>query len=330
MLKPEPLLAESQKPWSRPHMTTLYISHPSFLDHDTGPGHPERADRIRAIEKVVSHEIFAALQREEAPEADEAAVARVHPQSYIDAIRAISPRSGAIYLDGDTLMSPGTLNAVLHAVGAAIRATDAVMGGEVQNAFCAVRPPGHHAEPERAMGFCIFNSAAIAALHARANHGAERIAVVDFDVHHGNGTQAAFWSDPNLFYASTHEMPLYPGSGYAKETGVAGNIVNVPLRAGDAGSAFRDAMNSRILPALTSFSPDLLIISAGFDAHRDDPLANIGLNEEDFSWVTYKLAEIAHKHVAGRIVSLLEGGYNLTALARSVAVHLNALMDVGR
>ncbi|MGB0085449.1 MAG: histone deacetylase family protein [Rhodomicrobiaceae bacterium] len=311
-------------------MTTLYVTHPSFLDHDTGWGHPERADRLRAIEKAFSHEIFAPLVREEAPTADDAAIARVHPQAYIDAIRAAAPQSGSVHVDGDTVMSPGTLKALYHGVGAAIRATDAVMTGEVRNAFCGIRPPGHHAEPEQAMGFCFFNNAAIAGQHARAVHGAERVAVVDFDVHHGNGTQAAFWGDRNLFYASTHEMPLYPGSGHISETGVAGNIVNAPLRAGDAGEAFREAFRARVLPALANFGPDLLIISAGFDAHRDDPLANICLVEDDFAWVTNELAEIAQKHAQGRIVSLLEGGYNLTALARSAAVHLSVLMHVGR
>ena len=311
-------------------MTTLYVTHPSFLDHDTGWGHPERADRLRAIEKAISHEIFAPLIREEAPTADDATIARVHPQAYIDALRAAAPESGSVHVDGDTVMSPGTLKALYHGVGAAIRATDAVMTGEVRNAFCAIRPPGHHAEPEQAMGFCFFNNAAIAGQHARARHGAERVAVVDFDVHHGNGTQAAFWGDRNLFYASTHEMPLYPGSGHIGETGVAGNIVNAPLRAGDAGEAFREAFRARVLPALANFGPDLLIISAGFDAHRDDPLANICLVEDDFAWVTNELAEIAQKHAQGRIVSLLEGGYNLTALARSAAVHLSVLMHVGR
>jgi acetoin utilization deacetylase AcuC-like enzyme len=311
-------------------MSTLYISHPSFLDHDTGSGHPERADRIRAIEKALSHDIFAPLIREEAPKGDDAAIARVHPQAYIDAIRAAAPQSGAVFIDGDTLMSPGTLKALDHGVGAVLRATDAVMTREFDNAFCGIRPPGHHAEPEQAMGFCFFNNVAIAAQYARARHGAERVAVVDFDVHHGNGTQAAFWNDPNLFYASTHERPLYPGTGSLGETGVANNIVNAPLRAGDAGEAFREAFRSRILPALENFAPDLLIISAGFDAHRDDPLANICLVEEDYGWVTDELAQIARKHAGGRLVSVLEGGYNLTALARSVAVHVNVLMRVGQ
>ncbi len=311
-------------------MATLYISHPCFLDHDTGPGHPERPDRLRAIEKALAHEVFVPLLREEAPEADDEAIGRVHPQKFIDAIRNASPGSGWSYLDGDTIMSPGSLKAVLHAAGAAIRATDAVMAGKAQNAFCAVRPPGHHAEPNRAMGFCFFNNVAIAGLHARARHGAERIAVVDFDVHHGNGTQTAFWSDPDLFYASTHQMPLYPGTGHPNETGVADNILNVPLRPGDAGPEFREAFRSRVLPALGNFAPDIVLISAGFDAHRDDPLAELRLVEDDFAWATYKLAELAHKHAGGRIVSMLEGGYNLTALARSSAAHIAALMDAGR
>ncbi len=311
-------------------MTTLYITHDCFLDHDTGPGHPERADRIRAVEKVLMHELYMPLMREDATEGSEEAIARVHPRSYIEAIRKAAPDDGLVYLDHDTLMSPGSLKAAQYAVGAAVRATDAVMTGEATTAFCAVRPPGHHAEPERPMGFCLFNSAAIAAKHARSVHGAERVAVVDFDVHHGNGTQAAFWSEPDLFYASTHQMPLYPGTGSLKETGIADNIVNAPLSGGDGGAQFREAFNSRIFHALSDFSPDLIIISAGFDAHRDDPLASLNLVENDFAWITYKLADIAHKCCSGRIVSLLEGGYNLTALAHSTGVHVAALMEAGR
>lgn len=311
-------------------MTTLYITHSCFIDHDTGPGHPERPDRIRALQKVLEHESFAALTREDAQQAGRDVIALVHPESYIDAVEAAAPEKGLVYLDGDTPMSPGTLEAVTRAVGAGIRAVDAVMTGEFANAFCGVRPPGHHAEPSRAMGFCFYNSVAIAAQHARAKHGAERVAVVDFDVHHGNGTQAAFWSEKDLFFASTHQMPLYPGTGYREETGVAKNIVNAPLRAGDAGAQFRDAFNARVLPELANFSPDLVIISAGFDAHRDDPLASLGLVEEDFAWATFKLAEVAHKYASGRIVSMLEGGYDLNALARSAGVHVAALMDAGR
>jgi acetoin utilization deacetylase AcuC-like enzyme len=311
-------------------MATLYITHECCLKHDTGQGHPERADRLRALWRVLDHEMYAPLTREEAVEGTDEAIRRMHPQAYIEALRDASPASGAVYVDGDTLMSPGTMDAVLYGVGAAVRATDAVMRGEFQNAFCGMRPPGHHAEPTQAMGFCFFNNVAIAAAHARAVHGAERVAVVDFDVHHGNGTQAMFWSEPNLFYASTHEMPLYPGTGHMRETGAANNICNAPLRAGDSSAQFREAMEGRVLPALDNFRPDLLIISAGFDAHRDDPLANIGLVEDDYGWVTYKLADIAHKHCNGRIVSVLEGGYNLNALARSAGLHVAALMEAGQ
>jgi acetoin utilization deacetylase AcuC-like enzyme len=310
-------------------MATLYITHPCFLDHDTGPGHPERPDRMRAIEKALSAEDFAPLIREEAPEASEDAIARAHPQSYINKLREIAPERGEVRLTEDTPMSPGTLKAALHAAGAAVRATDAVMSGEVQTAFCGVRPPGHHAEPKHAMGFCFFGNAVIAAKHARAVHGAERVAVVDFDVHHGNGTQALFWAERDLLFASTHQMPLFPGTGHLHETGVANNIVNAPLRDGDDGHQFRDAFKSRVLPALANHRPDLVIISAGFDAHYKDPLGGIELVEDDFYWATAKISEVAHKYASGRIVSLLEGGYHLNALADSTAVHVKALMDAG-
>jgi acetoin utilization deacetylase AcuC-like enzyme len=310
-------------------MATLYLTHPAYLDHDTGAGHPERADRLRAIEKVLSHELFSALKREEPPQAGFDAIGRVHTRGYIEAVRNAVPAEDIVYLDGDTMMSPGSLRAALYAAGAGMRAVDAVMAGEVKTAFCAVRPPGHHAEPRHAMGFCLFNNIAIAALHARAVHGVERVAVVDFDVHHGNGTQSAFWSDKNLFFASTHQMPLYPGTGHPSETGIANNIVNVPLRPGDGGDAFRDALANRILPALSGFTPDLVLISAGFDAHHNDPLADIHLLEDDYAWATYRIAEIAQKFAGGRVISLLEGGYDLRALAQSVAVHVKALMEAG-
>ena len=310
-------------------MATLYLSHPAFLDHDTGERHPERADRLRAIEKVLGHELFSGLRREEPPEADFDAIGRVHSHAYIEAIRHAAPAEDIVYLDGDTMMSPGSLRAALFAAGAGLRAVDAVMTGEVKTAFCAVRPPGHHAEPRHAMGFCLFNNIAIAGLHARVNHGAERVAVVDFDVHHGNGTQAAFWPDKNLFFASTHQMPLYPGTGHPSETGVADNIVNVPLRPGAGGEAFRDAFANRILPALTNFAPDVVLISAGFDGHRDDQISDIHLVEEDYAWATYRIADVAQKFAGGRVISLLEGGYDLRALAQSVAVHIRALMEAG-
>ncbi len=313
-------------------MTTLLVTHPCFVDHDTGPGHPERPDRMRAIDKVMEHEIFNALQREAAPLRDdvESWIVKAHPQAYLDMIKEARPAPGEdpVYLDPDTVLSSGSWEAAMRAVGAGLLAVDAVIEGRVANAFCQVRPCGHHAETARAMGFCLFNNVAIAAYYAREKHGAERIAVVDFDVHHGNGTQDIFWKDKDLFFASTHQMPLYPGTGALGETGV-GNIWNAPLRPGDGGEPFREAFESRILPALHDFGPDLVLISAGFDAHRDDPLANLALVEADFAWATEKLAAEARRHSQGRIVSMLEGGYNLTALARSVAVHVKGLMDAG-
>jgi acetoin utilization deacetylase AcuC-like enzyme len=248
-----------------------------------------------------------------------------HAHEHLRRIRAMSPAEGFEYLDADTAMSPGTLEAALRAVGAATAAVDAVFQGEADNAFCAMRPPGHHAESRRAMGFCLFNQAAIAALHARQAHGAERVAVIDFDVHHGNGTQDIFWSDADMFYGSTHQMPLYPGTGSVQETG-AGNIFNAPLRAGDGGEQFREAMSAVILPALDAFGPDLVVISAGFDAHHRDPLGSLQLTEEDFAWVTLQLMEAAEVHCGGRVVSVLEGGYDLQGLAASVGIHVQALM----
>jgi acetoin utilization deacetylase AcuC-like enzyme len=311
-------------------MTTLLVTHPGFVNHDTGPGHPERPDRMRAIDKVLGHEAFASLQRVEAPlrEDIEDWIALAHPRDYIEAIKDARPAPGeeAVRLDPDTVLSSGSWEPALRAVGAGLEAVDQVLAGKAGNAFCQVRPCGHHAETARAMGFCIFNNIAIAGLYARRKHGAERIAVVDFDVHHGNGTQDIFWSDKDLFFASTHQMPLYPGTGALSETGV-GNIFNAPLRPGDGGEQFREAFETRILPSLRGFHPDLVLISAGFDAHQDDPLANLCLVESDFAWATQKIAEIAHKHAGGRLVSMLEGGYNLTALARSTAVHVKCLMD---
>jgi acetoin utilization deacetylase AcuC-like enzyme len=311
-------------------MSTVLITHPCFVDHDTGPGHPERPDRMRAIDRALEREEFTYLHREEAPlRADvEDGIALAHPKSYIDAIRSARPEPGDhVHLDPDTVMSAGSWEAALRAVGAGLRAVDLVVDPEsgVKNVFCQVRPCGHHAESARAMGFCLFNNVAIAALYARAKHGAERIAVVDFDVHHGNGTQDIFWSDKNLFLGSTHQMPLYPGTGAMSESGV-GNIWNAPLRPYDAGDRFRDAFESRILPALDNFGPDIVLISAGFDAHADDPLANLRLKEADFAWATEALMKAARRHAGGRLISMLEGGYNLEALGRSVAAHVKALM----
>jgi acetoin utilization deacetylase AcuC-like enzyme len=307
-------------------MPTLLLTHPDCLLHDMGQGHPERPDRLRAIADALSAPQFNALKRVEAPLADLADIERVHPSRYVEAIRTASPKHGLVWLDPDTAMCPKSYDAALRATGAAVHAVNQVMSGAADNAFCAVRPPGHHAEASRAMGFCLFNSVAIAAEHARAKHGAERVAVVDFDVHHGNGTQSSFWSDKDLFYGSTHQMPLFPGTGALSETGV-GNIWNAPLNPMDGSDRFREAFQSRLLPALHDFAPDLVLISAGFDAHREDPLAQIQLTEADFAWVTEKLMEIADKRAGGRIVSLLEGGYDLDALARSAAVHVKALMQ---
>jgi acetoin utilization deacetylase AcuC-like enzyme len=315
-------------------MTTLLITHPSFVEHDTGLGHPERPDRMRAIDKALAHETFNHLVREEAPLRDdvEAAIALAHPTSYIDWVKSVRPAEGQgpVRLDPDTVLSAKSWEPALRAVGAGLAGVDRVMdkASGIANVFCQVRPCGHHAERERAMGFCIFSNAAIAALYARKRHGVERVAVVDFDVHHGNGTQDIFWSDKDLLFASTHQMPLYPGTGALSETGV-GNIFNAPLRPGDDGDRFKEAFEARLLPALHNLAPDLVLISAGFDAHKDDPLANLRLVEPDFGWATAKIAEIAAKYAHGRLVSMLEGGYNLAALARSVGVHVKTLMQAG-
>ena len=306
-------------------MTTFLYSHDASLHHVTPEGHPERVDRIRAINRVLASPHFKDLIRREAPLARDEDILRAHAPEHLNRVRAIAPEAGFEYLDADTAMSPGSLEAALRASGAATAAVDAVFRGEADNAFCAMRPPGHHAESRRAMGFCFFNNAAIAALYARERYDAERVAVVDFDVHHGNGTQEIFYSDPGLFYGSTHQMPLYPGTGSSQETGV-GNIFNAPLRAVDGGEQFREAMSTLILPALDVFAPDLVIISAGFDAHHRDPLGSLRLTEEDFAWATLQLMEAAEIHAGGRVVSVLEGGYDLQGLAASVGIHVQALL----
>ena len=304
-------------------MTTALITHPACLDHDTGPWHPERPDRLRAVLAALEHPDFVPLRREEAPEAVRAQLLLAHPEPYVDLILAQHPAPGRhIQLDPDTVMSTDSAEAALRAAGGACAAVDMVMRGEVSTAFVAVRPPGHHAEPARAMGFCLFASAAIAALHARARWGIERVAVVDFDVHHGNGTQAIFEQDPALFYASSHQSPCFPGTGAASERGIAGNLLNMPLPPGTDGVGFRRAWERKGLPALAAFGPQLIIVSAGFDAHRADPLAELRLDAEDFGWITDRLLDSA----GGRLVSVLEGGYDLDALAASVAVHVRRLM----
>ncbi|MCC2098968.1 MAG: histone deacetylase family protein [Hyphomicrobiales bacterium] len=305
--------------------TTLY-THSSALDHDMGVGHPERPDRLRAVARALSAETFARLERREAPQGSSEPICRVHPRAYFEALQAAAPTTGQVQLDGDTAMNWGTWAAVLHAAGGACQATRDVMTGATQNAFVAMRPPGHHAETSTPMGFCFFNNAAIAARTAQAECGAERVAIIDFDVHHGNGTQEIFWADPSVLYASTHQMPLYPGTGARSETGEHDTIINAPLRAGDAGEAFADAVRTVILPRIDAFGPDLIIISAGFDAHRRDPLAQLRLGEDDFAWITGELMTMATRHCGGRIVSLLEGGYDLEGLAGSVSAHVETLM----
>ena len=308
-------------------MTSLLISHPAFLEHDTGEFHPERADRLRAVLSALDDEAFAGLARLAAPVATMEQLTRVHPRDYVEAILSIRPPAGEhVHVDGDTVMSTGSAEAAQRAAGAVVAAVDAVMAGAVRTAFAAVRPPGHHAAPSVPGGFCLFNNVAVGALHALANHGLERVAIVDFDVHHGQGTQAVVEPDPRLFYASTHQYPLYPGTGFPRERGIAGNVVNVPLAPGAGGAEFRAAWGERILPALDGFAPQLVIVSAGFDAHRRDPLAQLNVETDDFVWLTGELLAIADRHAGGRLVSALEGGYDLAALAESAATHVRALI----
>jgi len=306
-------------------MATLFITHPDCIAHDPGTGHPESPQRLLAVVKAMEEPQFRTLIRREAPLGRKSDAARVHGERFVEAVLASVPESGRAALDADTILSRKSGEAALRAIGAITSAVDAVVAGEASNAFCAVRPPGHHAEPDRPMGFCLFNSVAIAARHAQAVSRLGRVAIVDFDVHHGNGTQAVAESDPTLFFASSHQFPLYPGTGAADETGV-GNVLNMPLPAGTTGASFRRVYETKILPALDAFAPELVLVSAGFDAHRADPLAGLELEESDFGWVTSRLLEAAQRHAQGRLVSILEGGYDLKALAGSAAAHVEALM----
>jgi acetoin utilization deacetylase AcuC-like enzyme len=307
-------------------MSTLLITHPACLQHLTPHGHPERPDRLRAVEQALEAERFQMLARVQAPLAPLEVVALCHPMDYIEAVRDEAPKEGIIHLDADTAMSPGTFEAALRAAGGAVHAVDEVVTKKAANAFVATRPPGHHAETARPMGFCLFDNAAIAARYAQDRHGIGNVAIIDFDVHHGNGSQEIFWSDKTVMYCSTHQMPLFPGTGATGETGEHNTVVNAPLRPGDGPAAFRAAFESRILPRLADFKPELVIISAGFDAHMRDPLANINLEEADFAWATQKIMDLADRTAGGRVVSLLEGGYDLQALGNSVAAHVGVLM----
>lgn len=309
-------------------MTTLLYTHAACLEHDPGPGHPESPARLSAILAALKTPQFAELQWREAPTATVEQLARIHSPAHIDLTLARIPRNGYQAIDGDTVVSPQSGDAALRAAGAVCAAVDAVLQGQANNAFCAIRPPGHHAEPDQAMGFCLFNNIAIGAAHARAVHGLERVAAIDFDVHHGNGTQAAFEHDPAYLYVSTHQAYIYPGTGRRDERGL-NNIVNIPLLANSGAVELRQAWQEDIEPALRRFKPQLILISAGFDAHRLDPLAGLTFIEADYAWLTEQILAVAAEFAQGRVVSALEGGYNLSALAASTAAHVKALMQAG-
>ena len=306
-------------------LPTHFYSHPVCITHEPGPHHPESPDRLKSVMAALSKGSFDSLVRFDAPETTPDVIALMHDPDYVDYILHAVPESGYAQLDPDTILSPGSGEAVLRGVGGVCAAVDDVLTGAAYNAFCAMRPPGHHAERSQAMGFCLFNNIAIAARHAQVKHGVEKVAVIDFDVHHGNGTQHMFHQDASLFYGSSHQFPAYPGTGAASETGV-GNIVNVPLSPGSGSEPFRDAYIDVILPELRDFNPDLLLISAGFDAHIQDPLCQLNVLTEDFAWITEELMDVAEECCDGRLVSTLEGGYDLDALAESVCVHVEALM----
>jgi acetoin utilization deacetylase AcuC-like enzyme len=306
-------------------MLQLY-THSICLRHDPGPGHPESPARLRAVLEALDQDRFATVDRIDAPRATREQLLRVHAPAHVDRILATTPEADTVRLDEDTLMSPASAEAGLRAAGALVAAVDAVMTGPSTHAFCAVRPPGHHATPDTAMGFCLFNNAAVGAAHALAVHGLKRVAIADFDVHHGNGTQDIFQREPRVLFVSSHQQPLYPGTGNPDEQGI-GNIVNAPLSSGEGSYEFRALWNDALLPRLHAFKPQLVLISAGFDAHQRDPLANLQLQTEDYAWITQQLVELARAHAGGRLVSTLEGGYDLQALAASVSAHVSVLMD---
>ena len=307
-------------------MQTAYISHPSCLLHDMGRGHPECPARIKAIEdQLIASGLYSLLQRHEAPSATPEQLERVHGTAYLDALWAARPAEGLAMLDPDTWMNPHTWDAALHAAGAVVLATDLVMQRGAENAFCNVRPPGHHASRDRAMGFCFFNNVAVGVAHALEHHGLERVAVVDFDVHHGNGTEAIFRDDPRVLLCSSFQHPFYPYSG--ADT-VSGHILPAPLPANTDGAGFRAAVSEKFVPALDSFKPQMIFFSAGFDAHREDQLASLKLVEDDYAWVTQEIMKVAAAHAQNRIVSSLEGGYALHALGRSAAAHVRALASM--
>jgi acetoin utilization deacetylase AcuC-like enzyme len=309
-------------------MATLLFTHPVCLEHDTGDYHPECADRLKVILAALEGEEFGALLREQAPQAEREHLLRAHVAHHVDHVLHVVPAKGEHYhIDPDTVLSSSSGDAALRSAGAAVAAVDAVAKGEVRNAFCAVRPPGHHAERDAAMGFCLFNNAAVAALHARDAHGFKRVAVVDFDVHHGNGSQHILWDEDCTFYASTHQEHAYPNTGLAEETGGKGRMVNVPLPAGCGSDDFRQVWDDIVVYKLREFAPDFLIISAGFDAHAQDPLAHMRLTTADFKWATQRLLDVARDTAANRVVSVLEGGYDLPALAASVREHVRVLME---
>ncbi|MBK1735278.1 acetoin utilization protein [Halorhodospira abdelmalekii] len=306
-------------------MSTWLVTHPACLEHDTGAGHPESAARLRAILSALETSTFEYLLREEAPCATPEQLEGAHDPDYVRAILESVPETGCRHIDSDTLLSPGTGEAALRAAGGVCHAVDGVLQDQAHRAFCAVRPPGHHAESDRAMGFCFFNNVAVGAAHASMHYGLRRIAMVDFDVHHGNGTEEISRGRPRFHYFSTHQHPLFPGTGLpSAET--PRNIVNAALADGDGSERFQAVFNDTILPAVDAVKPELILISAGFDAHRADPLATLRLDESDFAWATRELVALARRHCNGRLVSVLEGGYNLSSVGRCAAAHVEALM----